>query len=182
MSALARAFPGYAATLASRTYLLGDVDGRSHKAGSHHAPPTSPSLPMLEHIQRVWEGGQGAYPVTLAFLGLTETLLIAGVNEACVKVFSLLLALKSTDLTCVVSCACLLRQLPEVVLFQSNSQPLPLLGMSALGHSSYETVCCSHMWASRSVTSSAAVTAGAMPSAARDGTSRQQLSRSCRPP
>ncbi|KAL0029785.1 hypothetical protein WJX79_010638 [Trebouxia sp. C0005] len=44
MSALARAFPGYAATLASKTYLLGD-----------------------------------------AFLGLTETLLIAGVNEACVK-------------------------------------------------------------------------------------------------
>ncbi len=88
MSALARAFPGYAATLASRTYLLGDVDGRSHKAGSHHAPPTSPSLPMLEHIQRVWEGGQGAYPVTLAFLGLTETLLIAGVNDACMKVLS----------------------------------------------------------------------------------------------
>ncbi|KAL0029746.1 hypothetical protein WJX79_007038 [Trebouxia sp. C0005] len=85
MSALARAFPGYAATLASKTYLLGDGEGRSHKAGSHHASLTSDSLPMLEHIQRVWEGGQGAYPVTLAFLGLTETLLIAGVNEACVK-------------------------------------------------------------------------------------------------
>ncbi|DBA87051.1 TPA: hypothetical protein ACH3X2_005293 [Trebouxia sp. C0005] len=88
MSALARTLAGYAATLPSKTYLLRDGNGRSQKAGSHHAPPTSHSLPMLEHIQRVWEGGQGAHPVTLeslASLGLTEILLIAAVNEACVK-------------------------------------------------------------------------------------------------
>ena len=62
-------------------------------------------MPMLEHVQRVWEGAQGAYPVTLAFLGLTETLIIAGVNEACMKVFSLLLALRLLIRPCVVSYA-----------------------------------------------------------------------------
>ncbi len=69
---------------------------------------------MLEHVQRVWEGAQGAYPVTSAFLGLTETLLIAGVNEACVKVFSLLLALKFADQTlCCLKCV-VAKQLPEI--------------------------------------------------------------------
>ena len=82
MSALAMAFPGYAVSLASKTSLLGNCTGSSHNEGSH----SSHDLPMLKHVQRVWEGAAGAYPITTAFLSLTETLVIAGVNEACVKV------------------------------------------------------------------------------------------------
>lgn len=82
MSALAMAFPGYAASLASKTSLLGNYTGSSHSGGSH----SSHDLPMLKHVQRVWEGAAGVYPVTTAFLSLTETLVIAGVNKACVKV------------------------------------------------------------------------------------------------
>ena len=104
---------------------------------------------MLEHIQRVWEGAQGAYPVTLAFLGLAQTLLIAGLNAACTKVFSLLLALMVADQTLYCFMCVLAKQLPAKVPLQSNSQPLPLLGMLALGHLNYEMVCCSHTWASR---------------------------------
>ena len=82
MSALAMAFPGYAASLASKTSLLGNCTGSSHSGGSH----SSHDLPVLKHVQRVWEGAAGTYPITAAFLSLTETLVIAGVNEACVKV------------------------------------------------------------------------------------------------
>ena len=104
---------------------------------------------MLEHIQRVWEGAQGAYPVTLAFLGLTETLLIAGVNVACTKVFSLLLALTIADQTLYCFMRVLAKQLPAKFPLQNNSKPLPLLGMLALGQSNYEMVRCSRTWASR---------------------------------
>ena len=86
LAALAQAFPGYTANLASSSYLLGANTGRSRSVGAHSSQVTAQSLPVLEHAQRAWEGGLGQYPITLAFLRLTETLVTAGVNEACVKV------------------------------------------------------------------------------------------------
>ena len=86
MAALAPAYPGYVATLASSTYLLGGSTGKGASVEELPWCLTAHSLPMLEHAQRAWEGAQGQYPVTLAFLGLTEALVLAGVNEACVKV------------------------------------------------------------------------------------------------
>ena len=41
---------------------------------------------LAAFAQRVWEGALGRYPVTMAFLTLTQTLVVAGVNQDCVKV------------------------------------------------------------------------------------------------
>ena len=83
LAAFAQAFPGYVAKLVSNTILLGSNPRTRHRQPSRL---TASSLPVLEHAQRVWEGALGRYPVTMAFLTLTQTLVVAGVNQDCVKV------------------------------------------------------------------------------------------------
>ena len=84
MAAFANAHPGYVASFICNTHLLG-LKGRGAQ-WSQSSCLTAHSLPMLEYVQRVWEGSLGQYPVTTAFLKLIGTLVTAGVNEACVKV------------------------------------------------------------------------------------------------
>ena len=75
---LAEAFPGHVANLVSCSPLLAVQHDSSRRAGLQ--------LNGLQHIQRSSEGKAGQYPVTLAYLRLTNALVIAGVKHACVKV------------------------------------------------------------------------------------------------
>ena len=78
---LAEAFPGHVANLISCSHLL---------AVRHDSFDwTDNQLKGLQLVQRASEGSMGLYPVTLAFLKLTNTLVTAGIYQPCVRVSSL---------------------------------------------------------------------------------------------
>ena len=77
---LAEAFPGHVANLISCSHLLAVCHDSSDWTGNQ--------LKGLQLVQRASEGSMGQYPVTLAFLKLTNTLVTAGINQPCVRVSS----------------------------------------------------------------------------------------------
>ena len=77
---LAEAFPGHVANLVSCSHLLAVRHDSSDWTGNQ--------LKGLQLVQRASEGSMGHYPVTLAFLKLTNALVTAGIDQPCVRVSS----------------------------------------------------------------------------------------------